>query len=157
MYRMPFAPGVEIIEADPDDPALVQLDAQISGRQRTVDHQFWVREQRAVPVWFRRQGQTVGYGYIRFSAGTLSDPQACTLGPIGAITPEDAAACVLAAVNMALQQAEVLHIDIPGPHPCLATLLESGFHISYADTFVSSAVTPFFDARCYIASGGDLL
>src|SRR2546427_12012881 len=35
MYRMPFAPGVEIIEADPDDPALVQLDAQISGRQRT--------------------------------------------------------------------------------------------------------------------------
>jgi Acetyltransferase (GNAT) domain len=156
-YKLPLAPGVEIIEADPDDPALVLWDTQISGRRRPVDHQFWMREERAVPVWFRRHGQTVGYGYIRFGAGTLSDPQACALGPIGANTPEDAAACVLAAVNRALQQAEVLHIDIPGPHPCLATLLESGFHISYADTFVSSAVTPFFDARCYIASGGDLL
>jgi GNAT acetyltransferase-like protein/acetyltransferase (GNAT) family protein len=156
-YKIPLAPGVEIIEANPYDPALVQWDAQISGRQRAVDHQFWVREERAVPVWFQRHGQTVGYGYIRFGAGTLSDPQACTLGPIGANTPEDAAACVLAAVSRALQQAEVLHIDVPGPHPCLATLLESGFHISYADTFVSSAVTPFFDARCYIASGGDLL
>lgn len=156
-YKMPLAPDVEIIEANPYDPALVQWDAQFSGRQRAVDHQFWVREERAVPVWFQRHGQTVGYGYIRFGAGSLSDPQACTLGPIGANTPEDAAACVLAAVNWALQQAEVLHIDVPGPHPCLATLLESGFHISYADTFVSSAVTPFFDARCYIASGGDLL
>jgi GNAT superfamily N-acetyltransferase len=156
-YKMPLAPDVEIIEANPGDRALVQWDAQISGRWRPVDHQFWVREQRAVPVWFQRQGQAVGYGYIRLGAGTLSDPQACTLGPIGASTPEDAAACVLAAVNRALQQAAVLHIDIPGPHPCLAPLLECGFHISYADTFVSTAATPFFDARCYIASGGDLL
>ncbi|HEX9135194.1 MAG TPA: GNAT family N-acetyltransferase, partial [Ktedonobacteraceae bacterium] len=155
-YKKPLAPDLEIVEADPNDPALVQWDAQISGRPRRVDHQFWVREERAVPVWFRRQGQTVGYGYIRLGAGTLSDPQACTLGPVGASTPEDAAACVLAAVNWALQQAKVLHIEVPGPHPCLATLLESGFHITYADTFVSTAVNPFFDARCYIASGGDL-
>ncbi len=94
MYKIPQAPNVEIIEADPGDPALVQWDAQISGRLRPVDHQFWVREERAVPVWFRRQGQTVGYGYVRLGAGTLLDPQACTLGPIGASTPEDAATCV---------------------------------------------------------------
>jgi hypothetical protein len=75
---------------------------------------------------------------------------------MGSNAPEDATACVLAAVNFALQRAEDLHIDVPGPHPCLATLLESGFHISSFDTFVSTAVTPFFDARCYIASGGDL-
>jgi acetyltransferase (GNAT) family protein len=156
-YKKPLAPDLEIIEADPNDPALVQWDAQISGRPRPVDHQFWVREERAVPVWFQRQGQTVGYGYIRLGAGTLSDPQACALGPIGARTPADAAVCVLAAVNWALQWVEVLHIEVPGPHPCLATLLESGFHIIYADTFVSTAVTPFFDAQCYIASGGDLL
>jgi hypothetical protein len=152
-YKKPLAPDLEIVEADPNDPVLVQWDTQISGRLRPVDHQFWVREERAVPVWFRRQGQSVGYGYVRLGAGTS---QACTLGPIGASTPEDATACVLAAVNFALQQAEVLHIDVPGPHPCLATLLESGFHISSFDTFVSTAVTPFFDAQCYIASGGDL-
>jgi hypothetical protein len=155
-YKMPRAPDVEIIEADPGDPALVQWDAQISGRLRPVDHQFWVREEQALPLWFRRQGHIVGYGYVRLGTGSLNDPQTCTLGPIGTSIPEDATACVLAAVNFALQKAEVLHIDVPGPHPCLAPLLESGFHISSFDTFVSTAVTPVFEVRCYIASGGDL-
>jgi hypothetical protein len=155
-YKMPTAPDVEIIEADPGDPALVQWDAQISGRLRPVDHQFWVREEQALPLWFRRQGHIVGYGYVRLGTGSLNDPQTCTLGPIGTSIPEDATACVLAAVNFALQKAEVLHIDVPGPHPCLAPLLESGFHISSFDTFVSTAVTPVFEVRCYIASGGDL-
>ncbi len=155
-YKMPLALDVEIIEADPGDPALERWDAQISGRLRPVDHQFWIREEQAVPVWFQRQGHMIGYGYVRLGAGVLNDPQACTLGPIGTSTSEDAAACVLATVNFALQRAEVLHIEVPGPHPCLAILLKSGFHISYFDTFVSTAVTPFFDARCYIASGGDL-
>lgn len=155
-YKLPQAPDVEIIEAVPGDPALVQWDAQISGRLRPVDHQFWVREEQALPLWFRRQGHIVGYGYVRLGAGSLNDPQACTLGPIGTGTPEDATACVLATVNFALQKAEVLHIDVPGPHPCLAPLLESGFHISSFDTFVSTAATPVFAVRCYIASGGDL-
>jgi GNAT superfamily N-acetyltransferase len=150
-------PGIEIIEADAGDPALVRWDTQISGRLRPMDHLYWVREQGAVPLWFRRQGQIVGYGYIRLGAGTLWYPQACVLGPIGVSAPEDATACVLAAVDWALQQADVLCIDVPGPHPCLATLLETGFRITYVDTFVSTAATPFFDARCYIASGGDLL
>jgi hypothetical protein len=157
MYKMPLAPDVEIIEAGPADPALVEWDAQISGRPRPVDHQFWVREERAVPFWFRRQGQIVGYGYIRFGAEALSDPQSCTLGPIGASTLEDATDCVLAAVNWAVKRALVLHIDVPGPHSCLATLLECGFRIISFDSFVSAAITPFFDARRYIASGGDLL
>jgi GNAT superfamily N-acetyltransferase len=147
---------VEILQANLDDPALVHWDAQISGRPRPVDHAYWVREQRAVPLWFRRQGQTVGYGYIRLDGGTLWYPQACVLGPIGVTHSEDAAACVLASVYWALQQAEVLRIDVPGPHPCLAPLLERGFRITYADTFVSTASTPFFDASCYIPSGGDL-
>ena len=150
-------PDMEIIEADPADPALISWDAQISGRQRLVDLQFWGFEEYAVPLWFRRQGQTVGYGYVRFVAEEISDLQACTLGPIGARTPEDATACVLAAVNWAVQRAVVLHIDVPGPHSCLAALLECGFHIISFDSFVSTAITPFFDARCYIASGGDLL
>ena len=156
-HTWPLTSDMEIIEADPADPALISWDAQISGRLRPVDHQFWVREELAVPLWFRRQGQTVGYGYVRFGAEALLDPQSCTLGPIGVSTPEDATACVLAAVNWAVQRAVVLHIDVPGPHPCLATLLECGFHIISFDTFVSTAITPFFDARCYIASGGDLL
>lgn len=155
-HAWPLTSDMEIIEADSDDPALVRWDAQISGRLRPDEHRYWVREERAVPLWFRRHGQVVGYGYIRFGAGTVESPQACAIGPIGTNKPEDAAACVFAAVSWALQRSETLHIAVPGPHPCLAALLEGGFRIKYLDTFVSSASSPFFDARCYITSGGDL-
>lgn len=155
MYKE-IAHNVEIVEADPGGLELVSWDAKISRRWRPADHQHWVREQQAITVLFRRNKQIVGYGYIRLRAGTLWYPQACALGPIGVSAPEDATACVLAAVNLALQQADVLRIEVPGPHPCLATLLECGFRISYVDTFVSTAISPFFDAQRYIASGGDL-
>jgi hypothetical protein len=75
---------------------------------------------------------------------------------MGAATPEDATACVLAMMHWVAQQSEDIKIDVPGPHPCLATLLDRGFHIKTFDTFVSSASHPFFDAQQYIASGGDL-
>jgi GNAT superfamily N-acetyltransferase len=152
----PLAPDMEIIEADVLDSALLDWDARISGRPRPEDLQFWVRDEQAVPIWFRHRGQIVGYGYVRFGAEAHSNPQSCTLGPLGADTPEEATACVLAAVHWAMQRAVEVHIDVPGLHPCLVALLERGFHIISFDTFVSSAATPFFDARCYIASGGDL-
>jgi len=151
-----LALDMEIIEADSSDPELLRWDAHVSGRPRPEDLQFWVLEEGSVPIWFRRRGQVVGYGYVRFDAEAHSNPQSCTLGPIGASTPEDATACVLASVHWAMQRAVEVHIDVPGPHPCLTALLERGFHIHSFDTFVSSADTPFFDARCYIASGGDL-
>ncbi len=151
-----LALDMEIIEADSSDPELLRWDAHVSGRPRPEDLQFWVREERAVPLWLRRRGQIVGYGYVRFGAEAKPNPQSCRLGPIGADTPEDATACVLAAIHWAMQRAVEVHIDVPGPHPCLTALLERGFHIISFDTFVSTATTPFFDARCYIASGGDL-
>jgi GNAT superfamily N-acetyltransferase len=151
-----LATDMEIIEADSSDLALLRWDARVSGRPRPQDLQFWVREERAVPLWFRRRGQIVGYGYVRFGAEEHSNPQACTLGPMGADIPDDATACVLAAVHWAMQRSVEIHIDVPGPHPCLTTLLERGFHIQSFDTFVSSASSLTFDARCYIASGGDL-
>ena len=154
---IPSIHDVEIVEADVDDPELIRWDAQVSGRVRPGDHQFWVQKQRAIPLWFRRQKQVLGYGYVRLGAGTLWYPEACTLGPIGVSNPEDAVASVLATVNFALQKANVLRIDVLGPHPTLAPLLECGFHIIGIDTFMLSATSPFFDARCYIASGGDLL
>jgi GNAT superfamily N-acetyltransferase len=151
-----LAHDMEIIEADSSDLALLGWDARVSGRPRPQDLQFWVREERAVPLWFRRREQIVGYGYVRFGANAHSNPQSCKLGPMGADTPDDATACVLAAIHWAMQRAIEIHIDVPGPHPCLTTLLEGGFHILSFDTFVSSASSLSFDARCYIASGGDL-
>jgi len=156
-HKMSSTHDVEIVEADADDPELIHWDAQVGGRVRPTDSQFWIQKQRAIPLWFRRQQQIIGYGYVRLTAGTLWYPQACTLGPIGVINPEDATAGVLATVHVALQSADVLRIDVPGPHPCLSALLERGFRIADVDTFMSSATAPFFDPRCYIPSGGDLL
>lgn len=146
---------VDTIEARADDPALVRWDTEIGGRPRPEEHDYWAREQRGVALWFRRRGEVVGYGYARLGGGTLYYPQACTVGPIGARTPENAVACMAAAVDWAGKRAEVLRIDLPGPHPALAPLLAAGFRIVYVETFLSTA--PFFDARCYVASGSSLL
>jgi hypothetical protein len=71
----------------------------------------------------------------------------------GAATPADARACVLAAVDWACQRTGTLHIEVPGPHPCLTPLLEMRFHILYADIYMTSSQTPFFDPTCHVASG----
>ena len=148
---------LEVVEADAHDPELVRWDTQVSGRHRPQDLAYWVDGQRAAPLWFRRDGETVGYGYVRLGAGTLWNPGACTLGPIGTRTAEDATACVLAAVDWARQRTStLLFISVPGPHPCLSPLLEARFHITYVETYVSSVTTPFFDPCCYIASGSDM-
>src|SRR6266567_6128562 len=67
-YTWSLAPDMEIIEADSSDPALLRWDAHVSGRPRPEDLQFWVLEEGSVPIWFRRRGQVVGYGYVRFGA-----------------------------------------------------------------------------------------
>jgi GNAT superfamily N-acetyltransferase len=150
------ATGIEIVPADPADPELARWDARISGRSRPLDHTYWVQSQQARPLWFRRHGATVGYGYVRLGAGTLWHPEACTIGPVGTATPDDAPGCVLAAVQWARDHAAVLRIDVPAAHPSLAPLLDAGAIITYVETFVSTARTPFFDPRCYIASGSTL-
>jgi GNAT superfamily N-acetyltransferase len=148
---------VEISEVQVEDlQTLLRLDAELSGRYRPEDHTFWIQEENATLLLFRRAGQVTGYGYVRLGGGTLWHPEACALGPIGAGSAEEASACVLAAVEWAAERAKVIHIEVPGPHPCLAPLLERGFRITFADTFVSSAPGPFCDARRYIPSGGDL-
>ncbi len=150
------ATDLEVVEAHAGDPELLSWDSRVSGKQRPQDHAYWISGQQAVPLWFRRAGQTVGYGYIRPGAHSLAHPTACSLGPIGSLTPDDATACVLAEVDWAQQRANTLSIEVPGPHPCLTALLEAHFHIQYIDTYMTSAQTPFFDPTCYIASGSDL-
>lgn len=148
---------IEVVEGQAGDPAFLQWDAQVSGRARPVDHAFWMRQQQSIPLWFRRHGVTVGYAYVRQVAETALTPQTWVVGPLGVSEPGDATACVLAATSWAQLRAERVRIDVPGPHPCLALLLESGFQIIYVETFHSTATTPFFDARCYVPSGSDLL
>jgi hypothetical protein len=147
--------GVELVEGQVGDPQLVEWDAAIGGRHRPQEHAYWVAHHRAIPLWFRRAGRTIGYGYAQLhSPELLWRPGTLTLGPIGARREEDALACVAAAVGWATRQAPAIRISVPGPHPALAALLEARFQISDADMFLSSSDQPFFDARCYIPSGG---
>jgi GNAT superfamily N-acetyltransferase len=150
---------LEVVEGQVGDQALIRWDTQISGRNRPEDHVFWTEQRRCIPLWFRQRGVTVGYGYARLEGATSLTTKKWVVGPLGVSAPEYAAQCVLAATRWVQERAgEVrVRIDVPGPHPALAPLLERGFQIIYVETFQSSAATPFFDARCYIPSGSDLL
>lgn len=152
----PSATDIAVAEGEAGDTELLQWDARIGGRERPVDHAFWVTEQEAVPLWFIKHGKTIGYGYVRMKTGSIWFPEFCTIGPIGVKNPDHATECILAAVNWAGRRAAIIRIDVPGPHACLVPLLEMGFHIVYVELFVSTAPTLFFDPRCYIPSGSDL-
>jgi GNAT superfamily N-acetyltransferase len=156
-HEEPFPADIEVLEGQAGDPALLQWDAQVSGRARPVDHAFWIEQQQSIPLWFRRRGVIVGYAYVRLVEESLLSPQRWVVGPVGVSTPEHAAPCVLAATAWAQRRAERVRVDVPGPHPSLAPLLERDFQIIYVETFHATAPTPIFDARCYIPSGSDLL
>jgi len=149
------ASDVELAEGRLGDPELVEWDAAIGGRHRPDEHAYWVTHHQAVPLWFQRGGRTIGYGYAQLrSPELLLRPDTLTLGPIGASREEDALGCVAAAVGWARRHATAIHISVPGPHAALAALLEARFQISDIETFLSSSAAPFFDAGCYIPSGG---
>jgi GNAT superfamily N-acetyltransferase len=146
--------GVEAVEAAPDDPALAAWDTAICGRMRPAEFAFWRAEYDAVPLWFRRVGETVGYGWIaRRSPASFWAPQAYTIGPVGARTPRDAAAGVCAAVEWARTRCEALRLAVPGPHPALGPLLTAGGQIVYVETFCATAGFAVFDPERYLASG----
>lgn len=146
--------GVEVVEAAPDDPALAAWDTAIGGRARPAEYTFWRAEYDAAPLWFRREGQTIGYGWIaRRSPSSFWAPQAYTIGPVGARTPQDAAACVCAAVEWARTRCEALRLAVPGPHPALGPLLAAGCQIVYVETFCATAGFAVFDPERYLTSG----
>ncbi len=144
---------VEIVEAQPEDPEFLLWDRKFSGRDRSLEHRYWMQEEGGIPVWFRRYGVTVGYGYIRALAGAPWDRGNFVLGPIGAQTPDDALACVRAAANWSCLQAEILQVLVPGPHPCLVSLLNANFHIIDMQIFLSSSPDQLVDPQRYIPSG----
>lgn len=146
---------IEVEETTPDDRDLLRWDREIAGRERPQDHRFWVGEQGGVPLWFRRNGATIGYGYARSRASLTWHPEALTLGPIGARTAGDALVCTLAAVRWGRELAPQLRLALPGPHPALRPLLDAGMRISDFDTFVSTGPEPFFDPQCYLSTGGE--
>ena len=144
---------VAVVTAELGDEELLRWDAAVSGRYRPAEHAYWLA-QAAIPVWFERRGDKVGYGYIQTrSPSALWSGDAVTVGPVGARTPEDAAACLYAAVEFARTRSWRVRLSVPGPHPALGAVLDARFQITYAETFVSSATAPFVDPTRYAGSG----
>lgn len=122
--------GVQVAVAAVDDPAFIAWDARVSKRQRPQDLAFVADELAAQPLWFRRGGTTVGYGYVaQRMADEPKHSGAYGLGPLGVADPGDACACVAAALAWARPRARSVRLDVPAPHPALAPLLEAGFRI----------------------------
>ena len=145
---------VEVAEGRAGDPAMIEWDAAVGGRRRPGDLAYLVAQRQAIPLWFTRGRRRIGYGFAQlFNPAMLRRPDTLRLGPIGALNERDALACVRAAVEWARPRAQAINISVPGMHVALAALLEARFQISYVEMFLSSG-QPFFDARCYIPSGG---
>jgi GNAT superfamily N-acetyltransferase len=149
------AVDVVMVPADVDDPELRFWDQASSGRLRPEDLQFFVRGERGKVSWFRRGTETVGYGIVRLGAGRLWYPDAATIGPVGIGSAEDAIACVVAAVTWARERSPDVELAVPGPHPALRPLLESGFAIEFVETYCASDPA-LVDPTRYVGSGGDL-
>lgn len=145
-----------VVPADPLDPDLVAWDARIGGRRRPEDHAFLLRFLHASPLWFKRGGTTVGYGYVWRRAGEGRSGDRAGVGPLGVEDSRDAVACLGAALRWHESQigAMMHYIAVPGPHPALTPLLRGGFRITGVETFCCSRIDLFFDPKAYLAPAG---
>ncbi|MDE3228921.1 MAG: hypothetical protein KGO05_03480 [Chloroflexota bacterium] len=145
---------LEVVEAAPDDPDLAAWDLRHFGYPRARDLAWLVESRDALPLWFRRAGRTLGYGYVqRRCDESLWNPLAWTVGPVGAETPENARACVCATVRWAAARGGSARLAVPGPHPALAPLIAAGCRIVYVETFLASAGARHFDPTRYLPGG----
>jgi GNAT superfamily N-acetyltransferase len=139
------------------DPKLVRWDAEVSGRLRTIDHEYWLRKTQAVPLWFCRKKRRIGYGYVQMQNNDfVYYPEAVTIGPIGASLPDEAVSCVCEAVRWAKPRSSVVRIGVPAAHPSLPVLLNCGFQITYVETFLSTSTKMFANMQCYVPSDSTL-
>lgn len=155
--RGPAAGKLEVVDARPGDPDLLDWDRAIGGRPRPQDHAYWIQHRGGVPFWLVRDGTRVGYGYIQTYSDDLPDPAGIvTLGPIGVRDPSDAEPSLLAAVRWASRQKLAMRLSVPGCHPALGSLIALGLRIYDTSYYCSSRQPRFADLRRYLPSGGDL-
>lgn len=153
----PLAPADLALEpADPDDPALVAIDARLGGRARPRDQRYWREAVAAVPLWVVRGGARVGAAWVQLAADEhVWRPDAASVGPVLAADPDTAGDAVRATVTWALARREAVRVFLPGPHPALAALLGAGLRVRFVDSFCASGPS-FCDPTRYLPSGGTL-
>lgn len=151
-------PGADVTAAaaPAGDPEFVAYDARVGGRHRPQDHDYWQRELRATPLWFKRAGAVCGYGYVWKRAGDAARPEAAGVGPLGALSAADASACAGAAVRWTREAggapSSVIYVAVPGQHGALPSLLRAGFQIREVETFCCSRAPAFVDPQTYLVA-----
>jgi GNAT superfamily N-acetyltransferase len=139
-----------VVSTSWDDRDWIACDARLAGRDRSVDHVYFRGPREGMPVWFRVDGRTIGYGAFQRRAKDM-----VALGPVGVDDPAFAVPCVLAAAHAARALRPVVHIQIPGPHPALAPLLQAGFRIVDQDTFMANPGSDPIDPARYVPSSSE--
>lgn len=158
LEQMPWA-AVEVVEADPADPALVEWDARFYGNPRPQDLAFLVQDRAGRPYWLRKAGRTVGYTYINqlykgSDAIFYGGDRTVSVGPLGVVNQDDVLAATLAAVRAAAGCGGEVQVEIMGPHPAFGPLLDAGFQIKELQTFMASDPAAVGDPTVYLPLSG---
>jgi GNAT superfamily N-acetyltransferase len=95
----------------------------------------------AVPLGARRDGRSLGTALIMTgNPQRLFHPESTEILESTAPTADDAEVLVLGVVTYLIEgEAPRILLQVPGPHPALAPLLETGFRITDVDTACATA------------------
>jgi GNAT superfamily N-acetyltransferase len=135
--------------SDADQTWLDEIDRDVRGIARPVDHAFWRRS--ATGIGLRRAGNDIGYVYVWPPGGWASKPKS-KIGPGAVRDPRDMPALLASALQLSSGDVAVA---VPSTNwSALNELARLGFRMSVTNTFMASRPLP--DASRYLSSGGSL-
>ena len=112
---------------------LASLEMAWTGHDRAVDHAYWAAMADVDSFVVHEDGDIAALGYARArQAATIRVLDRLVIHP-----DADPVACTLTALRRAGRGGPVL-LALPGPHPALRVLLESGMRIVDRDQFLAS-------------------
>jgi GNAT superfamily N-acetyltransferase len=130
-----LAPIPSGFDAEPATAAqLAAIEADWSGVDRQADYRMWNDRDGATSTVVRRSGSIVAIVQSRIRArGDGRWIDRAIIAPT-----EDPAEAAAAVIRFASEPGQEIGACIPGPHPALPGLIESGFRIVDHDTFMAS-------------------
>jgi GNAT superfamily N-acetyltransferase len=140
--------GFEPLSSE-DQDWLDEIDRDVRGIARPVDHAFW--RGSATGIGLRREGRGVGYVYVWPPGGWSSKPTS-KIGPGGVLDHRDMPSLLSAAVQLS---GGAVSVSVPSTNwSALNELIRLGFRLAVTNTFMASRALP--DASRYLSSGGSL-